>query len=210
MAGSLTDSNAGNEAEIIKAISHVELDMAGSLWRFDTVLGDMLNDDNQFIQVYVENNALVEATRYTRLTSFTPAPEDLTAWYGDAEGGLGDKVYTLWREQLGSVGYSPSELQAAMGDAEQLDYTRDADPGKSFIPPFNGTQTRIESASGDKGSFAKIWMMPYVRKLTDGTPEYLLIQLSKVESTNGDTHKQGVFVQMWIGIQIEKERITIQ
>jgi hypothetical protein len=55
-----------------------------------------------------------------------------------------------------------------------------------------------------------MYFMPYVRRLADGSREYLLITTEIVESVDGDANKRGIHVDFVIGIPMEQERIVIQ
>ena len=52
--------------------------------------------------------------------------------------------------------------------------------------------------------------MPYVRRLADGSREYLIITTEIVESVDGDERRRGIHVDFVIGIPMEQERIVIQ
>ncbi|KGX17650.1 hypothetical protein [Burkholderia pseudomallei] len=209
-AGSLFDSPAAPQNRIV-AISRVGLDVGGSLWRlFTTAPHDLLNDDCRFLQIYLDSGGhLAEAMLCTRLASFTPDPADLPLYRGHDQAGLGSQTYSLYRHQLASIGLSDAELRAAMGDADRLSFARDLESERAFVPPLFGTERRVDDARGHTGTSSEIWFVPYVRELADGSPEYLLIQLTLQRERNGDPAQRAVVVQLWIGLPIEAERIRI-
>ncbi|MHB8921641.1 MAG: hypothetical protein ACYC3A_11885 [Halothiobacillus sp.] len=209
-AGSLFDLSIAPQNTIL-GISHITLDMTGDLWRLYTELGDVLNTDDRFVQLYTgEDGNLIEALACTRLTGFVPTPDEIDAFQGEQGFGLGEQTYTLWRPQLNALGLSDTQLQPIMGDSDRIEYHRDPDPALPFLPPFKGRETEIEDAAGTRGRASDVWFMPYVRTLTDGSLEYLLIQLSVINSRNGNNDDRAVLVELWIGIPVEKERISIR
>lgn len=209
-AGTLFDLPNGEAGKSpIRALSHVRLEAAGSIWRLHEVLGDPLNDDSRFIQLYVnEQGELVEALACSRLASYVPDPDELPYLIGEAQAGLGDQEYTLDRDTLRGCGLTEAELTAVLADAQTLVYTRDIQ-GQAYVAPLQGTETRIDDPAGQHGLQADIWFMPYTRTLRDGSVEYLLIQLYKVLSQDGNADRQAVYVQIWVGIPLEKERVTV-
>ena len=150
------------------------------------------------------------------IANFDPeTAEDQDAYTGVAGYGLGDQVYTLWREQLADM-LSEAELAGVFGDSGRLDYVRDAGirgPGgadAAFVQPFKGREIRIDDAQGVHGLRQELYFMPYVRALAGGGREYLLITTEIIESVDGDTGKRGIHVDFVIGIPLEQERVVIQ
>ena len=209
-AGSLFDMPA-EEQDVVRAISHVRLDLSGSLWRLFTQVGNVLDDDDRFLQVLVDRQGgIVDALACSRLTGFIPSASDVALFRGDGGTGLGAQSYSLGADQLVSAGVPSDVLSAALGERDRLDFLRDVDSQAEFVAPFAGTEVRIDDADGTRGQNARVWFMPYVRNLADGSPEYLLIQMSAVDSRDGDPSRRAVLVGMWIAIPMEKERITIE
>lgn len=196
---------------IIKSIARVKLDLSGKLYRFYLNTGD--NDDQQerFLQAFVnEQGEIVELLYCTRLTRIIPETEaDQDAFTGAAGAGLGEKNYSLWKEQLEGLGLDASLLKGVFGDTDSIEYTRDAgDPDLDFVAPFTGTETRVDDRAGEHGLEQQIYFMPYVRQIGD-TSEYLLITTEIVDSQDGDASRRGIHVDLMIGLPIEKERVTI-
>jgi len=142
---------------IIKAISRVNLDMSGSLYRYYLETGDKGNTE-KFLQVYQNDQREVSEIMYcTRLTRIIPeTEEDQEAYLGTAGYGLGDKSYTVWREQLADLGWDQSDLENVFGDSDNIEFKRDAgDPSKEFVTPFKGVETRIDDREGMHGLNSK-------------------------------------------------------
>ena len=209
--GSLIDTPAASES-LIKAISRVKLGLSGNLYRYYLATGDSESEKEKFLQVYQnENGEVAEILYCTRLTRIIPeTDEDQKAFTGEDGYGLGEKSYSLWKEQLAGLGYDASMLAAVFGDAASIDYRRDAgSQSDDFVAPFTGTKTRVDDAAGEHGLAQQIYFMPYVRDIGDGQ-EYLLISTEIVESQDGDASKRGIHFDLMIGLPIEKERVVIQ
>jgi hypothetical protein len=209
VSGSLIDTPEDNAQ--IKAVSRVNLSQPGNLFRFYLETGDDDNSDEQYLQVFQnENNEISELLFCTRLTRIIPDTEaEQDAYMGQNGTGLGEKTYTLWREQLANLGFDDSELICIFGESDRIDYRRDAgDPESDFYAPFKGTEVRVDDENGEHGLKQQIFFMPYVRDI-NGTNEYLLITTEIVESQDGDQDKRSIHVDFMIGLPIEKERVTI-
>lgn len=196
----------------ILAISQFKLSMAGRLYRYYLATGDS-DEREKFLQLYVDEQGVVREILYcTQLARVIPTTaEDQDAYTGAAGCGLGDLNFTLWRVQLEDSGYQGAELASAFDDAEALDYERDAgDRDAGFVPPFTGTETRIDEASGMQGLKQQLYFMPYARRLGDGSKEYLLVTTEILQSVNGDARKRGIHVDFVVGIPVEQERLVIQ
>ncbi|WP_374581316.1 hypothetical protein [Pseudoduganella sp.] len=196
----------------ILAISQFKLSMAGRLYRYYLAKGDD-DEGEKFLQLYVDEHGAVQEILYcTQLVRVIPATaEDQDAYTGAAGSGLGDLNFALWRAQLEDSGYDAPELATAFGDGEALDYERDVgDPEAGFVPPFTGTETRIDDAGGMQGLRQELYFMPYARRLADGNKEYLLVTTEILQSVNGDARKRGIHVDFVVGIPVEQERLAIQ
>jgi len=196
---------------LIRAISRVNLDMSGQLYRYFLHTGD---DDMQekYLQVMQDTHgAIAEILYCTQLTRIVPeSADDQDAFMGLSGCGLGDKSYTLWRSQLQGVDDGGGDLDIVFGDRDRIEYRRDAgDPEKDFILPFTGIETRVDDADGAHGLEQKLYFMPYVRELGGGR-EYLLITTGIVKSRDGDASRRCIHVDFTIGIPLEPERIVIQ
>jgi hypothetical protein len=200
-----------DEDTLICAIGRVKLDFPGKIYRYYVATGDDDRDREKFLQVVQdEHGEVVEVMYCTRMTRFIPeTEEDQDAFTGEGGVGLGQKSYTLWREQLADNGYSEAEINAALGESEQLDYLRESGE-EDFVPPFTGTEVRVDDAEGQHGLEQEIWFVPYVRQMADGSQEYLLITTEVVKSQDGDSSRREIHVDFMIGIPLEKERVTIQ
>ncbi|MBI3283756.1 MAG: DUF2491 family protein [Burkholderiales bacterium] len=204
------------EAELrVLAISRVQLQMSGSLYRY------YLNCDEdgteKFLQLYCDANGEVSELLYcSRLTRLIPeTSEDQQAYLGEDGYGLGDRSYTLWRAQLAELGMSATALDSAFA-AASLEYFRDAgDAACEFVAPFRGSETRIDDAGGRHGLQQDIVFMPYSRQLGDEAGnsmqrELLLISTEIVRSRDGDRSRREIHVDFMIAIPLEMERLTLQ
>lgn len=207
--GSLVDLPGSGEDRIL-AISRVQLDMAGSLYRYYLCTGEQ----EKFLQLYCDPAGTLSDLLYcSRLTSLIPETvEDQQAFLGEAGYGLGDRSYTLWRDQVAELGFDDASLAAAFGESDQISYSRDAgDPQREFIEPFRGIETRIDDASGQHGLRQEIVFMPYTRTLgTDGQHEDLLISTEILQSRDGDERQRGIQVDFMIAVPLELERLVVQ
>lgn len=198
---------------IIKAISRVNLDISGSVYRYYLALGDA-DKKKVFLQVYVNAQGEVGDIIYcSQLTRIIPETErDQELFMGLLGYGLGDKNYCLWRDQLEELGYGEADLHAAFGGAEAIEYWRDAgDPEEEFIPPFIGSETRVEDTQGILDLKPQIYYMPYRRKIPgdNGQLEYLFIT-TEVDNSQGGGGKCDMQVDFMVGIAVELEQMAIQ
>jgi len=210
-AGSLVTLPEAEDTRIL-AISQFQLSMTGVLYRYYLAKGD---DDSQekFLQLYVDQHGEVKEILYcTQLVRVIPTTaEDQDAYTGAAGYGLGDMNFSLWRSQLDASGIDRPELASAFGEQEVLEFERDAgNPEQDFLPPFAGTETRIDDASGMAGLKQQLFFMPYARQLGDGSKEFLLITTEILQSVNGNAGKRGIHVDFVVGIPVEQERLVIQ
>ncbi|MFL6634410.1 MAG: DUF2491 family protein [Massilia sp.] len=208
--GSLIAMPAAADTRIL-AVSQIRLQPSTELYRLYLDKGDDAADE-KFLQVFCGDDGRVAEVLYcTQLARIIPeTADDQDAYTGMAGYGLGDAGYTLWREQLADM-LGAAELATVFGDADRVDYTRDAGaPDAQFVQPFKGRETRIDDAEGMHGLRQEMYFMPYVRQLADGSREYLLITTEIVESVDGDANKRGIHVDFVIGIPVEQERIVIQ
>jgi hypothetical protein len=209
--GSLVALPAAEDSRIL-AISQFKLSMAGRLYRYYLAKGDD-EEGEKFLQLYVDEAQQVKEILYcTQLVRFIPTTaEDQDAFTGANGSGLGDLQFSLWRSQLEEHGIDGALLAGAYGEQEALDFERDVgDPGAGFVPPFTGTETRIDEASGMQGLKQQLYFMPYARPLADGSKEYLLVTTEILQSVNGDARKRGIHVDFVVGIPVEQERLVIQ
>ena len=206
--GSLITLPDADDTRIV-AVSQIRLRQSGGLYRYYLETGDR-DDKEKFLQVYQSASGEVSEIMYcTQLARVIPeTAEDQDAYTGQSGAGLGDRSYTLWREQLAD---QDLDLALIFGAEDGLDYWRDAgDPETPYMPPFTGTETRLDDASGQTGLRQEMYFMPYVRQLRGGGREYLLITTEIIHSVNGDTGKRGIHVDFVIGIPVEQQRIVIQ
>jgi hypothetical protein len=206
--GSLIALPDADDTRIV-AVSQIKLKQSGGLYRYYLETGDR-DDKEKFLQVYQNASGAVSEIMYcTQLARVIPETvEDQDAYTGRAGAGLGDRSYTLWRAQLEDMGL---DLEQVFGANEGVDYWRDAgDPEVAYMPPFTGSEVRLDDASGSTGLRQEMYFMPYVRELRGGNHEYLLITTEIIHSVNGDTSKRGIHVDFVIGIPVEQQRIVIQ
>ena len=197
--------------KLIKAISHVKLDLAGKLYRFYVSTGDT-DDKERFLQVFAEADGTVREIMYcTRLVRIIPeSREDQDTYTGRGGRGLGELQFSIWREQVAGLGYNDSDLNSMFKDADRFVYQRDAgNQSDRFVAPFAGREVRVDDAKGVHGLEQEIYFMPYVRELGSGK-EYLLIETEIVESQDGDASRRDIHVDFMIGIPVERERVVIQ
>jgi len=195
----------------VLAISQIRLEPDAALYRLYLATGDT-DAREKFLQVFGSGDgAIAEILYCTQLARVIPeSAEDQDAYTGAAGHGLGDPGYTLWREQMADM-FDEATLATVFGDADRLEYARDAGHGKAgFVTPFAGSETRIDDAGGVRGLRQQLYFMPYVRTLPGGGREYLLISTEIVDSVDGDAGKRGIHVDFVIGIPLEPERVTIQ
>ena len=200
---------------LIRAISRIQTDMSGNLYRYYLHVGDDQHAE-KFLQLYANDTGAISELMYcSRLTRLIPETiEDQQAYLGEAGYGLGDSSYTLWRSQLEDMGLNNADLSAIFADAESLVYQRDVGTAEQdFVSPFRGVETRIDDAIGKQGLKQDIVFMPYSRKLggeNGDQREILLISTEIVESEDGDKAKRGIYVDFMIAIPVELERLVVQ
>lgn len=201
-----------NSDTVIQAISRIRLNLDGKLHRFYLEKGDDYGSET-FIQVYSNAKGEIAELLYcTHLTRFIPeTEEDQSAFTGSNGTGLGQQYYSLWREQIASLGVDELTLSTVFGDGEEIKYLRDiGDSSQEFISPLTGTETRIDDSFGEHGLKQQIYFMPYARALATGGQEYLVITTEIVESRDGDASKRSIHVDFMIGIPLEPERVSVQ
>lgn len=206
--GSLIALPDADDVRIV-AVSQLRLKQAGGLYRYYLDTGER-DEQEKFLQVYQNASGEVSEILYcTQLARVIPeTAEEQDAYTGQSGAGLGDRSYTLWREQLDDP---ERDLELIFGAEPGLDYWRDAgDQQAPFVPPFTGTETRLDDAGGHTGLRQELYFMPYVRPLRGGGHEYLLITTEILYSVNGDRSKRGIHVDFVIGIPVEQQRIVIQ
>ena len=209
-SGSLIAMPADGDTRVL-AISQIRLEPDAGLFRLYLATGD-LDAKEKFLQVFsADDGAIAEILYCTQLARVIPeSADDQDAYTGVAGYGLGDPSYTLWREQLADM-LDAAALATVFGDADRLEYTRDAGHGNAgFVTPFTGRETRIDDAGGVRGLRQQLYYMPYVRTLGDGGREYLLISTEIIESVDGDSGRRGIHVDFVIGIPLEPERVVVQ
>jgi hypothetical protein len=179
------------------------------VYRYYLATGDR-DDREKFLQVYQDAGGAVREILYcTQLARVIPeTAADQDAYTGQSGYGLGDRSYTLSRQQIDGAEH---DLGLVFGADEGLDYWRDAgDPAAGFVPPYTGTEVRLDDSRGQTGLRQDLYFMPYVRTLRGGGQEYLLITTEILHSVNGDTRQRGIHVDFVIGIPVEQQRIVIQ
>ncbi len=203
-----------DEAETrIIAISRVQLPISGKLYRY--YLNRDADGGEKFLQLYCDaNNELQELLYCSHLTRLIPETvEDQQAFLGESGAGLGDRSYSLWREQLAAIGWDEASLDSVFADADSLMYERDAgDPAQEFVAPYKGVETRIDDAGGLHGLQQDVVFMPYRRKLneTGEQSEILLISTEILRSKDGDNRQRDIHVDFMIALPLEAERLLVQ
>ena len=86
---------------LIRAISRIQTDLSGNLYRYYLHVGDELHAE-KFLQLYVNDIGVISEVMYcSRLTRLIPETmEDQEAYLGEASYGLGDSRYTLDRKSV--------------------------------------------------------------------------------------------------------------
>lgn len=207
--GSLVDVPETSDC-VVKAISRINTNLSGSLYRlYINTQGDQGKE--AFVQLYVDLQGQVkEAIYFQMLTRLYPeTEEDQQIYRGELGYGLGDKGYSLWRFQLEELGMPASQLNQVFGDAETLDYVRDAgDQQAEFIAPFKGVEVRLDDATGTQGLQQDIHFMPYRRESAQYV-EYLLISTEVVTRVNDNENPCDIHVDFMVGLALDVERLTI-
>lgn len=209
--GSLVEMFNGKNV-LITAISRVRLAADGTMYRYYFSTGDSGSEPERFLQVFKDAQGnVVEALFCTTLTRIIPESiEEQKAFTGEDGYGLGQKMYSLGRDDLIAAGVAEHVLTTALGDAEMIEYWRDiGDREAEFVYPLSGTETRIDDDEGIRGLEQDIVFMPYARDIGDGR-EYLLISTEIVKSRDGDPNKRQIHVDLMVGIPLELDRINIQ
>lgn len=205
----------GQDESLIRAISRIQINLSGSLYRYYLNVGDD-QDAEKFLQMYVDSAGSVTEVLYcSRLLRLIPqSSEDQEAYLGQAGYGLGDLSYTLWRAQVQELGMAEASLAAIFGELDSVIYQRDiGDPQLHFVAPLQGTETRIDDAAGVHGLQQEIVFMPYSRALGSGADaqrEILLISTEIVQSVDGDSSRRGIYVDFMVGIPVELDRLVVQ
>ncbi|MFZ6760657.1 DUF2491 family protein [Undibacterium sp. Ji50W] len=203
-----------DEAETrIVAISRVQLPIAGKMYRY--YLNADAEGGEKYLQLYCDaDDQLQELLYCSHLTRVIPETvEDQQAFLGENGVGLGDRSYSLWRQQLTDIGWDEASLDAAFADADSLLYERDiGDPGLDFVAPVKGVETRIDDAGGQHGLQQEVVFMPYRRSLAaeGGQIELLLISTEILHSKDGDTTQRSIHVDFMIALPLEAERLLVQ
>lgn len=207
--GSLVDVPETGDC-VVKAISRINTSLSGSLYRlYMDTHGEQGKET--FIQLYVDaQGQLQEAIYFHLLTRLYPeTEEDQQIYRGELGYGLGDKGYSLWRYQLEDLGMSSSKIEQAFGDAETLDYQRDAgDSQLEFVAPFKGIEVRLDDPTGTKGLQQELYFMPYRRESAHYV-EYLLISTEVVTRINDNENPCDIHVDFMVGLPLDVERLTI-
>jgi hypothetical protein len=210
-AGGLT-AIPERSAEIIQAISTVGIDVGGSVHRYYASTGDDETLPERFLQVFTDEHGDVkELLHCTQVARFIPQTEaDQRAFTGEGDAGLGQKTFSLWRDQLAAMGVAEALLKSAFGDQPSIEYQRDCGgPDTEFVKPFEGVETRVDTSLGDKGLKQAIFYMPYARTLFDGSKECLIITTEILQEQDG-TDQREIHVDFAIGVPVAQERVTIQ
>lgn len=195
---------------LIKAISRINTNLTGSLYRFYIDV-DAAKNRETFVQIYTnEQGEIQEAIYFHLLTRLYPeTEEDQQIYRGELGYGLGDKGYSLWRYQLEELGMPAAQLDASFNEQETLDYVRDAgDASAEFVSPYKGVEVRLDDAQGKNGLQQDIHFMPYRRESMQYV-EYLLISTEVVTRVNDNERPCDIHVDFMVGLPLDIERIRI-
>ena len=184
------------------------MDIDGEIYRYIVSSPDA--EKKAYLQIFVnEQGEIIDLVYYTSLVSFIPETiEDQDAFTGTNGEGLGNKSFSLWKEQLQNSGIPASTLDAIFENgAEELVYMRDVGH-EEFMKPYQGVEVRIDDAKGVNGMEQDVYFMPYTRNV--GTErEFLFISTSIVKSING-ANNRSMNVEFMIGIPMELGRVVVQ
>ena len=197
---------------LIQSIGHVRLPLDGNLYRYYFAPAAAEDPIDAYLQIYEDNHGQVVDVLYcTRLTQLIPDTFQMQeAYMGKNGSGLGEKSYSLWREQCEAIGVAASDIAGIFSDGEELLYDRDiGSPTIDFIKPLQGAETRIDDAQGEHGLHKSIYFMPYVRKLGD-SHEFLHISTDIIDSQDGDPNNRSITVNFMIGLPLELDRVVVQ
>lgn len=209
LAGSLIVAPAPGTS-VIQSISRLKIDFPGAIYRYYLATGDS-DAKEAFLQV-VKNVAgeVIEAMYCTQVSRFIPETvEDQDNFMATNGRGLGEKVYSLYPDQLVEQGFTEQQIQSFLQGAELIEYFRESgDPETNWVPPFQGEEVRIDDATGEHGLSQDIWFVPYARQLGDQR-EYLLITTEVLKSQDGDDSRRNIHVDFDVALPLDIQRITI-
>ncbi len=195
----------------IVAISKMHIGLEGNVYRFYIEKGDSATDRESYVQVYVDSKKTVQEVLYfdRLLRMFPENADDLAAFTGKVEAGLGQLEFSLWKAQLAEIGYDESVLGIAFGDAESIAYTRMTPSQSDYMAPFEGRENRIDDSKGEQGLRQKIVFMPYERTLPLGGKEQLFISTEMVQDQNGKD-SDSVHVDFMLGLPLSEIDVKVQ
>lgn len=198
-------------SNIIKSVSRVNIDISGKLYRYYLATGDN-GEKEVFLQLYVNaTGEIQDAIFCEQLTRFIPETrEDQDIFTGAAGYGLGERTYSLSKDQLLSIGFSESQVnEFTHPNGESVNYDREfGTVDDEFVPPFIGTETRLDDAMGINGIKQEVYFMAY-RRILSSMNEYLLITTEVVQSKNGNSSDREIHVDFMVGIPLDLNNITI-
>lgn len=195
----------------IVAISRLNLDFPGKIYRYYLAKADGGTEKECFIQIVTDpDGAIQEAVYCVSVDRIIPTTREEQALYKGLDGeGLGSECFPLAPELLQERGYTANQIAAAQGSEEMgVVYTRDIGTG-DYIKPLTGTETRMDSEDAESGLQSDIWFMPYARTLTDGGVEYLYISTESVESQDGKAVAR-IQVDFMLGLPLQLDQLVIQ
>lgn len=196
----------------ITAISRIRLNFLTGLkvFRFYLDKGDVSDSSESFIQVTCDLDLnpkeILLFFKVARL--FPQSREEIDAYLGNDQSGLGARSFDLWSGELSD---SLKSATVSLFDKEELiTYNRDIGDDEEFIPPMKGSEERIDSIDGSEGIKQSIVFMPYSRRLgQSSTFEQLLISTEILESVNGSSKNKSIHVDIMAGIPLEPTQVTI-
>lgn len=195
----------------IVAISKLHIGLEGDVYRFYLEKGDSATDRETYIQVYVDTKKTVQEVLYfDRLLRMYPeTADDLAAFTGKVEAGLGQQEFSLWLAQLQELNYDAALLESAFGENESIAFTRMTPSQSEYIQPFEGTEKRIDDSEGENGLRQRLVFMPYERTLPFGTKEQLFISTELLDEQNGH-REDSVHVDFMLGLTLSEMDVKIQ
>jgi hypothetical protein len=166
------------------------------------------SDCPKFVQFFqTKAGEVQEAHYYAMLTTFVPTSTEEQALFTGRNGeGLGQLDYSLSKEQLS---FLPEEVKVRVfGEKEDLAYIRNVGGQETFVAPFEANETRVEDNEGNNGLHQLVYFTPYVRQLSDGTDEHLLICTNIVSDEDGFA-KRKIEVRCYVGMAMDIARIEV-
>lgn len=202
----------GEPSALVVAISRLRITDEGAIHRYYTEKGDSGDDAERFLQVFTSAKGdVLDILHCTRIVRFIPeSVEAQQIFTGEDRTGLGSSPFEIYRSQLIAAGVNMEIIQTAFGESDTIAYTRAVGSAElEFFPPLRGTEERIDDSEGISGLRQHVYYMPYVRDLSAGGQEFLIVTTEVLEERDGKPSRE-IHVDFAIGLTIERERVSFQ